>query len=61
MGRAVVTAALLALASCAGQQLVLRVQCGAELAVEADVDPSEPESFPLPTGSCSASVERKEK
>ena len=60
MMRPILIALALAASSCAGP-LVLRVHCDGALAMEADVDIDAPQAYPLPLGSCTASVVRKGK
>ena len=60
MMRPILIALALGASSCA-PPLVLRIRCAGALALAADVDLDAPDLIPLPIGSCSASVERKEK
>lgn len=43
-----------------GRPVRLHAPGRVELALEAEVDPDQPEDIVLPSGSCSATVERKE-
>jgi hypothetical protein len=58
--RTLFLALALGASSCAAP-LVLRVRCDGAVVLEADVELDAPATYPLPSGSCSATVERKEK